>query len=893
MPFYFAWVGGDPLPPFTLNTTGDVWGGSFTLLGSTWAGELRTTGDIFTTGIFLQRGPRIENLDRIDGLVVGRSYLVEGPSFTTPGEITNQFSPAGGSTFTYEGNYAGTIDPPANIAEGLAITLRNTTDLNIAVLNPGQPDLALLVIGRTYRISGSGIPDNTFFTWDGSLSIEMTNNAISNGFNTQFTISYDLASNIISNLANTTGLIIGQDYRVFGHGIPASAIGRFQSDGTLFLSQPATETTRQTFLTIHRGIVYPDGGDFDPVAHARFDEQVLSLSIEQSEGNFAQLTIELKNPEIGLLAPGRNVWCWLSWQETDDSEIIPLFHGRLVAVPADLEAEKITLQFHARPRDYDNQQAIQAVDLRVAPFYDRPWLQNGIDDPTTLLEARTALWHVDRTTLDVTISDITVGEDGTLDVAENEHLYENLNVQYGSPPLSGIYLTATVSWDQEDTKEIDLTKRLVDEFVKGGSPFPAPVIGVHCGDGLFSSWPKPETSIGGGWRVGPTSKIIRPAFYYKITTQNTFVSRYSTGEFPIVQVEQTSFPSTGIANYGIPQDSVFALANIWEPFQLFFPVDAFQINFTVAYTAKRSWKETVSFFLEADTQELVTDNISNIETLSLNSSIIDQPIDPGGLMPLRDKRDNSYFKSARGKQSFEFLLSYAKAKLVARARAVTVSFVVPWKKAIGLTCRWNAHITDRRLPGGHATGKVISYKLEMSAQVGMKASVSIGCTIGRGGANEAVDGTPDYVDNGYVDPGYQTTFGAMIDIGDGSVAYQSLDDFRVIDDGVNLHNMTPSKIIKRLKIIGNFRDQLKAIGTMKEQQQNPILQQIAQGQRDLAFRSNIIPSQVPDPTAVLKDMYPRVILELQSVAGGGFVSTFPVRTTPLQIAKTIDLEAAS
>src|SRR5882672_12560400 len=107
-------------------------------------------------------------------------------------------------------------------------------------------------------------------------------------------------------------------------------------------------SSRQTTLTIHRGVVHPDGGDFQP-GYIRNDEEVLSVDIDHSEGNCATLSIELRNPQVGLLAPGRDAWCWLSWQADAAAAVVPLFHGRLVSVPADLQGEKITLHFIARP----------------------------------------------------------------------------------------------------------------------------------------------------------------------------------------------------------------------------------------------------------------------------------------------------------------------------------------------------------------------------------------------------------------------------------------------------------------------------------------------------------------------------------------------------------------
>ena len=56
-----------------------------------------------------------------------------------------------------------------------------------------------------------------------------------------------------------------------------------------------------------------EGETFDATIHNREDEAVLSLSISQSEGDFASAQVNVLNPGEGLLAPGRQQWAWISW----------------------------------------------------------------------------------------------------------------------------------------------------------------------------------------------------------------------------------------------------------------------------------------------------------------------------------------------------------------------------------------------------------------------------------------------------------------------------------------------------------------------------------------------------------------------------------------------------
>src|ERR1035437_9567636 len=141
-----------------------------------------------------------------------------------------------------------------------------------------------------------------------------------------------------------------------------------------------------------------------------FDEEVLSFDIKHDEGQVPTLDIVVKNPRIGLLAPGRKVWAWLGWQsDASDPDyhgaLVPLFFGVLVGVPTSLFQEKVTLQCIARSSQFiANKQAL-ADTMKSSPYYDPIFIEtNKRDDPDTILEGWSALWHLDRTSLAIPAS---------------------------------------------------------------------------------------------------------------------------------------------------------------------------------------------------------------------------------------------------------------------------------------------------------------------------------------------------------------------------------------------------------------------------------------------------------------------------------------------------------
>src|SRR5262245_32248551 len=137
--------------------------------------------------------------------------------------------------------------------------------------------------------------------------------------------------------------------------------------------------------------------------HLRWDENVFSFTLSQEEGDPASLTIAVRKPynasgnPIGLLGPGRKIWCWFAL-DCDGTNLIK-FRGRLVGVPTSLFEDLVTLEFVARPIDVVTQKATLADSLRVLPFYDEAVIDPARrTDPDVVLEGYTAVWHYDRET---------------------------------------------------------------------------------------------------------------------------------------------------------------------------------------------------------------------------------------------------------------------------------------------------------------------------------------------------------------------------------------------------------------------------------------------------------------------------------------------------------------
>ena len=875
--YYFAWVG-DPIPALTtLVTTGDTHGGIV---------ETVTTTADTTAGSAL-----LTNVAGANQLVTGQLYAVSGPGIPDgaflvatgavedPQAVADQLlvmpvlKPNLVALQRQQGAFGGDVVMNVSAAASqqsvtLILTKPVTVARSMATLSGTTAtlaDAAALLPGTLYGIAGAGIPAGALFLYAGSNGValrDIAGNPLTAGGGTvAVTISGmpNAAANTVTNVASLAGLVGGKRYDISGPGIPANTTFVAPGTGnTITLDQAVTASALAAPLTITGPRVATE--PFDPIAHAREDEQVFALTITQREGDFATLDIEIRNPGIGLLNPGRQEWCWLSWDPEDGSGIAPLFTGRLVGIPEHLDAELVRLQFVAQPDDYWAAKSALAATMRTLPYWDPVWLAQGVNDPDTVLEARAQLWHVDRLSLDVTASDIIAGEAGTITIGEDQHFYDRLDLSYRQPPLSAISVSGTVSWTQEGDGEIDLTPMLISKFRDGGSPYQSPLICSLTGDGLKGAWPQPGQSIGAGWSVGIWSTIINADWVQPETYSVTYSATAPTPAY---------YPS-GLTT-GAPTTAQLLFSDSYiTQFNVQFPLGVYGIYMPLDWVAARQRSETVRFVVTAGLQRLLSQPAGgDQQSLDLSSDYISQAVDAGFAVPLGDLRRRSYFQTERGWQSLQYLVLLARARILARARAVTVSFESPLATVAGITCRHNVTLTDRRLPGGVATGKVIEYEL-VADEHGERGRVTIGCVIGQGSAAAAVSGTPRYVDD-YVDDGYQTLDGETVLLDTGDITIQSLDGFPIDDDGVDLFDVTPDAVVNALELSGGLRAQLTAIAGVTSQ-------------------STIYPY---DPVTSLRLTPTRIALDLKAMTGVSFHTEFAPAASPLAVPKTIDLEAGA
>lgn len=178
-----------------------------------------------------------------------------------------------------------------------------------------------------------------------------------------------------------------------------------------------------------------------------------------------------------------------------------------------------------------------------------------------------------------------------------------------------------------------------------------------------------------------------------------------------------------------------------------------------------------------------TTNDGSVTWVNLGTSPPFLGIPIGGTMTNVTAR--SYYPTARGQQSIQYLICKARARLRLRSRAVKIEFDAPFDDCLTLSCRKNATLFDPRLPGGAATGKVISYTLTASKEGKLIGHMEIGVSVGNANSVPQITGTPEYTTGtGYMEVGYQAYDGGQYTTAEEDIAYTP-PVFAPYDDGLS------------------------------------------------------------------------------------------------------------
>jgi hypothetical protein len=645
--------------------------------------------------------------------------------------------------------------------------------------------------------------------------------------------------------------------------------------------------------------------------HMRWDENIFSFTLAQDEGDPANLTVVVRRPRniagdpIGLLGPGRKIWAWFALDCGDD---LIRFRGRLVGVPTSIFEELVTLEFVARPFDVVAQKAALAETLRVLPHYDEVVIdKERRNDPEVVLEGYSKIWHYDRETHALTVSDEVTGEDGLVEFdgasEDGKVLWDGLGLTLTSGPLARVDVVAEFTWSQQGQGNVDLTRYLIDGWPKY---HPNTIASYSL---TADSWPKNGTGIGDGWIVAQASarEVYDLTVHSRTFTEGVETKVSSTASVKVTATQSVSSPpmippgsiqgggtytqQSSVSYSNSPSGRyVSSLSYSYSGTASFLPLHHIQPTLVAAYTANRQCTERVAFSLFADVQHILTDpedgealRIDDIRSVNLS-----EPIGEGSeaYVPIVDPRRRSYIATERGNQSLEHLIALARAHLMKRARVVEITFAPKLSRMPDITLRKNAFLIEPRV--GEALGKIVGYSIALDGADGrINCEVRIGCAIGRGGSAVATGGTPTYCSIDYVGADYQQFVDRTV-LFDSSVGYQP-PSANPNDDGINfMAPVSVADVIELPLVVENpYQEQYEFI-VFAMVPEEALLFQPAESPQAGVFSSMAMNEKMLNR---LKMVPTTATFKLKSMTRE-FESDYEIQMTNLKIPTGIDLEAA-
>lgn len=558
--------------------------------------------------------------------------------------------------------------------------------------------------------------------------------------------------------------------------------------------------------TFHFAWVDPSATTFSAGTHAVEDEDVFSLEIAQTEGEFATAQITVQRPEDGLLNPTRKQYAWIS--VTNDATTTALFFGRVVGFPKDISSELVTLEFISQFPGWEASRDALFDTLKVLPFWDPAFIAKGdIENPDQALEARRALYHFDRLTGAVSLSDIITG---TATDTVSDHLSESLSVDIIGNPARRVRVSMTVDWEQRILGETSTVNTKIKRAFGG-------TVNTFTGPAMQQTWPQAGDSIGdqSGYSVVKSEiRLINPLPSAMGAESTQFKTKISDAEQSYARALFNQTLTTRDAK----------LKRWW-----------FSTILNVGYDFRQNRSETITATITNDVQALAFGSDGGEISIDLQSEDV---VDLGLFYP----RYSSYFHTARGKQSFHYGLALAQAALASSARAVEITFERPFFNALSTSCKNAITLTDPVLPGGTATGKIKSYRLSVDGDSGeTSAEITLAVSVGNGDTYSSAGTTGEYCSTDYTGTTYQEVTGETADGDIPSIIYETYGNQQPTDPAIISH-LANQNVVQSVTVTSTPTEQ----DALLQANQYPVLDDV----------SNIINSNPTEVALALRSLEP-------------------------------------
>lgn len=512
--------------------------------------------------------------------------------------------------------------------------------------------------------------------------------------------------------------------------------------------------------------------EFDSVLHARLDLNIQSFYIAQAEGEVARLNVTALNPGIGLLAPGRPQYGYLS-VSLDGSAPALMFRGIVNSMPTDLEEAMVTIEFFAQPDglestdEIDGKLELFAKSLSVRPYVEPLISGDTYRSPETVLNARSATYYIDPITHELSLNDLLDWE-RLIDIGPM-HDREKFSVAMIGPPLGSVTVTGVAEWTQEAKGIVDIADA-VNAPVEG---IGGVLQSLTTLDNLTESFELRDENGSSGWSILNVEHTGLEA--------GTTLTKFKTGEYIIARMQR-----------GDILDEDLFVETFWEvaPFSLF-RFEAAKFEMSYEYSQPR--REVLKVKLNADIQDIKMFGWKEEDLEDINlDSLVSDPSEPwmentqyyvGDRVvkkdkswvcqidhnsgydrfqrllpqfentpamfhtpdmfrwkwvpknaPIKDKRATSFYNLTRGREVISHLVLRARALLRKRMRCLEATINGRWEDLADITLKDALRIEHEyfQTDGNAATGKVIAYTKTWD---GPSQTYQVDVTIGISAAN--------------------------------------------------------------------------------------------------------------------------------------------------------------
>jgi hypothetical protein len=471
---------------------------------------------------------------------------------------------------------------------------------------------------------------------------------------------------------------------------------------------------------------------YSATAHARDDEHIFSLSVDQEEGEAAGATVGITYREGSYIALGRRaaISCRKVDQDTGafTGPVIPLIVGRITAAPIGLVGEVVELEILAKVDDWETRRAdlIAPISENIAAFDPIFYEPAAATDPADVLAASCSIVAWDRITGLPRISSLV---DGPRTLELGSIARDNIDRSVETPPLRSVTLELTATWQQ------DASVRSTVQWRHGK------MLDVVANQACQQAWPKPGTDIGGDWIVEESALAFgQPRFVELGEIAGNYDSAIYSGDVPVYRattarvvlrnnrkqarteviritasadVQELMAPATEVKTFALRQ--IIGSGDDPDPWQALSSYEAGD----VVFYAKKLW----------------SCRTAHTATYAFAPSLWSELDSEAGRI------EASFFQTSRGVQAIRYATKLAAAILRKRARAVVYTFSAPLEDVIDIAIDDMITINTPVIASGSATGKVTRYQLNG----GGWAEIEIACSVGRGGFQDlsvpAISGT--------------------------------------------------------------------------------------------------------------------------------------------------------